>query len=74
MPLSRLLEIQGNNLEQPCTSFGIHENLPVLQNLYNQGKVNFIANGKISAKLALLPNHCSFSNILMPLLFSRSSC
>lgn len=46
LPTSRLHEIPANNAEQPCTSFGIHENLSVLKDLYDQGQVNFVANGE----------------------------
>ena len=49
LPLNRLHEIQANNEEQPCLSFGIHEKLTVLKDLYNDGKVNFIANGEIAS-------------------------
>jgi len=50
LPLNRLLEIPANNTAQPCTSFGIHENLPALKSLYDQGKLNFIANAGLLAK------------------------
>ena len=46
LPLNRLHPIEANNPSQPCTSFGIHENLSVLKTQYDKGKVNFIANGK----------------------------
>ena len=47
MPKTRVHDILANNIEQPCTHFGIHENLPVLKELYDKGEVNFIANGEI---------------------------
>jgi hypothetical protein len=45
-----LHEIQANNEEQPCASFGIHEKLTILKDLYNDGRVNFIANAGLMAK------------------------
>ncbi|KAL7538192.1 hypothetical protein ACHAXR_008354 [Thalassiosira sp. AJA248-18] len=48
LPLSRLLEIPANNPAQPCSSFGIHEELTVLEELYEN--VNFIANVGLLAK------------------------
>jgi uncharacterized protein (DUF1501 family)/uncharacterized protein (DUF1800 family) len=39
-----LLEILANNDEQPCNSFGIHSNLPLLQTLYDQSQALFVAN------------------------------
>ncbi|KAL7542499.1 hypothetical protein ACHAXR_011825, partial [Thalassiosira sp. AJA248-18] len=58
LPLSRLLEIQipGNNPPQPCSSFGIHEHLQVLQELYDDEKLIFIANA------GLLPKPQNVSN------------
>jgi uncharacterized protein (DUF1501 family) len=50
LPLSRLLSINANNPEQPCSSFGIHENLPELRDLYNDGKLKFVANAGLMAK------------------------
>jgi len=48
LPLSRLLEIPSNNPNQPCTSFGIHEELPVLKQLYEQ--TIFVANAGLLAQ------------------------
>jgi uncharacterized protein (DUF1501 family) len=48
MPLGRLLEIQA--LNQPCSSFGVHENLPVLKALYDEGRLNFVANAGLLSK------------------------
>ena len=50
LPRSRLLNITANNPNQPCTEFGIHENLPKLKSLYDDGKLNFIANAGLLAK------------------------
>jgi uncharacterized protein (DUF1501 family) len=50
LPLNRLHPIEANNPSQPCTSFGIHENLSVLKTQYDKGKVNFIANAGLMAK------------------------
>lgn len=50
MPQNRLLPISSNNPAQPCTTFGIHENLPVLKGLYDEGKANFIANAGLLAQ------------------------
>ncbi|KAL7542550.1 hypothetical protein ACHAXR_011864 [Thalassiosira sp. AJA248-18] len=48
--LLEMLEIPANNLAQPCTSFGIHQKLPQLKELYDLGKLNFIANAGLLAK------------------------
>jgi uncharacterized protein (DUF1501 family) len=50
LPRSRLLPIDSNNIEQPCETFGIHENLPVLKSLYDAGKLNFVANAGLLGK------------------------
>lgn len=50
LPLQRLLPIPAHNDDQPCETFGIHENLPMLQTLYDQGKLNFIANAGLLGK------------------------
>ena len=50
LPLTRLLEIPANNTNQPCSSFGIHENLPKLWELYNQSSAIFIANAGLMAR------------------------
>lgn len=52
LPLERLLKIDlpANNPSQPCSSFGIHENMPVLEQLFNEGKLNFIANAGLIPK------------------------
>ncbi|KAL7543207.1 hypothetical protein ACHAXR_012486, partial [Thalassiosira sp. AJA248-18] len=44
LPLSRLLEIPANNADQPCQSFGMHEELGVLRDLYMNNELTFIAN------------------------------
>ena len=49
LPRDRLLPIDGNNPDQPCSVFGIHENLPVLRDLYNDGDLSFIANAGLLA-------------------------
>jgi hypothetical protein len=50
LPLTRLLEIPANNAAQPCSSFGINENLPALKTLYDQEDLIFIANAGLLAK------------------------
>jgi hypothetical protein len=57
LPLTRLLEISANNAAQPCSSFGIHENLPVLKTLYDQGELIFIANAGLLAKPVTAANY-----------------
>jgi len=49
LTLEEMLEINGNNPEQPCTKFGIHPNLSVLRDLYNVGDAAFIANAGLMA-------------------------
>lgn len=53
MPRTRLHSIDANNSEQPCIQFGIHENLPLLKELYDAGDVNFIANGEYTILYSL---------------------
>mmetsp|Transcript_30659 Transcript_30659/g.64787 ORF Transcript_30659/g.64787 Transcript_30659/m.64787 type:complete len:1099 (+) Transcript_30659:67-3363(+) len=48
LPLDQMLEIPSNNPNQPCTSFGIHEKLGVLKNLYQH--TLFIANAGLLSK------------------------
>lgn len=50
LPRSRLLPIDSNNIGQPCEKFGIHENLPLLQSLYDAGELNFITNAGLLGK------------------------
>jgi len=57
LPLERLLEVPANNPNQPCTSFGIHENLPTLKTLFDKGKLNFIANAGLLAKPVTVDNY-----------------
>lgn len=57
LPTERLLEIPANNPAQPCSSFGIHENLPTLKSLYDQQKLNFIANAGLMAKPVNVRNY-----------------
>jgi uncharacterized protein (DUF1501 family) len=60
LPKSRLLEVPVNRPgqpPQPCSSFGIHENLPTLKSLYDQGKLNFIANAGLLAKPVTVDNY-----------------
>jgi len=56
LPLSRMREIQADSTSQPCSSFGIHEDLLVLKQLYDQKQLNFIANA------GLLPKPLNVSN------------
>ena len=57
LPKERLLEIQSNNAEQPCSSFGIHEELTVLKRLYDQQELNFVANAGLLAKPVDVSNY-----------------
>jgi hypothetical protein len=57
LPLTRLLEIQANNANQPCSSFGVHENLTEVKSLYDQGDLIFIANAGLLAKPVTTANY-----------------
>ncbi len=57
LPLTRLLQISANNVAQPCSSFGINENLPFLKNLYDQEDLIFIANAGLLAKSVNVTNY-----------------
>mmetsp|Transcript_2571 Transcript_2571/g.3796 ORF Transcript_2571/g.3796 Transcript_2571/m.3796 type:complete len:532 (+) Transcript_2571:492-2087(+) len=50
LTLEEMLVIDGNNLDQPCSTFGIHPNLSILQTLYNDGDAAFIANAGLMAE------------------------
>jgi hypothetical protein len=57
LPLTRLLQISANNVAQPCSSFGINENLPFLKTLYDQEDLIFIANAGLLAKPVDVTNY-----------------
>lgn len=57
LPLSRLLQIQANNANQPCSSFGVHENLTEVKSLYDQNDLLFIANAGLLAKPVTKANY-----------------
>ena len=50
LPRSELLEIDANDPAQPCETFGIHNNLTVLEELYNAGELTFIANAGLLSR------------------------
>ena len=39
-----LLPIDASSSDQPCSVFGLHPSLPVLQELYQNGTALFVAN------------------------------
>ncbi len=57
LPLTRLLQIPANNAAQPCSSFGINENLPFLKTLYDQDDLIFIANAGLLVKPVNVTNY-----------------
>jgi uncharacterized protein (DUF1501 family) len=57
LPKDRLNEIQANNVNQPCETFGIHEQLTLLKELYDDDQVNFIANAGLLAKPVTVDNY-----------------
>lgn len=57
LTLAEMLVIDGNNVNQPCSKFGIHPNLPVLQTLYNEGDAAFVANAGLIAELVDVNNY-----------------
>ena len=57
LPLTRLLQIPANNAAQPCSSFGINENLPFLKTLYDDEDLIFIANAGLLAKPVNVTNY-----------------
>jgi len=55
LPKSRLIEVNITESHpaqppQPCSSFGIHESLPKLAELYKSGQLNFFVNAGLMAK------------------------
>lgn len=69
LPLSRLLEIQANSTDQPaqpCSSFGIHENLANFQSLYNSKELLFVSNAGLITQPSTKDNYqdsVSWNNI-----------
>ena len=57
LTLDKQLEINGNNLGQPCQTFGIHQNLPALKSLYDQGELIFVANAGLLVKPVTSKNY-----------------
>lgn len=57
LPLNRLMEIDASTSDQACSSFGIHENLPILEQLYRDGHLNFIVNAGILAEPIDISNY-----------------
>jgi uncharacterized protein (DUF1501 family) len=57
LTLEEMLVIDGNNADQPCSQFGIHPNLPILQTLYNDGDAAFVANAGLIAELVNVNNY-----------------
>ena len=51
------MDIQANNTNQPCSSFGVHENLTEVKSLYDQGDLIFIANAGLLAKPVTTANY-----------------
>jgi len=49
-----LLQIDANSAEQPCSRFGLHPQLPTLQNLYNEESAIFMAN--VGSSMAIYDN------------------
>ena len=58
-----MLVIEGNNVDQPCTHFGIHPNLSTLQTLYNEGDAAFIANAGLMAEPVDVENYKTFTPV-----------
>ena len=62
LPLTRLLEIQANAIDQPtqpCSSFGINENLSILKSLFDDDDLNFIANAGLITEPSTVDNYKS---------------
>lgn len=57
LKLEEMLEIDGNNANQPCSTFGIHPNLPILRDLYNASEAAFISNAGLMARPVDVSNY-----------------
>jgi len=57
LPLNRLLEVPANNQDQPCTSFGINKDLPIMKDLFTKGELSFVANAGLLAKPVTVDNY-----------------
>ena len=57
LPLNRLLEVPANNQNQPCTSFGINKDLPIMKELFTKGELSFVANAGLLAKPVTVDNY-----------------
>ena len=46
-----LLPIDGDTTGQPCSGFGLHDQLPILKELYDDGDLTFLANTGVLTEL-----------------------
>lgn len=73
VPNNQHLTINAGSHPQPCTTFGVHPKMPLIQELYNQGQASFFAN--IGTLVEPLTNSDEFernSKALPPGLFAHN--
>ena len=70
---SELLEIDVPSGTQPCNKFGIHNKLPILKELYDDGDAAFIANMGALVEPMTLAEYKAGSKTRPPYLFSHNS-
>lgn len=63
MKKEEMLVIDGNNPQQPCSTFGIHPNLSILKELYDDGDAAFIANTGLLAEPVDVSNYRSMTPV-----------
>lgn len=70
-PDNRLLRLDGNfSAEQPCSSFCLHDQLPYVKQLFDEGKLLLLANTGVLTQYA---NKQNFGHVTETQLFSHNS-
>jgi uncharacterized protein (DUF1501 family) len=59
MELSELLPINATGSSQPCDTYGIHQKMSVLKELYDNGDASFIAGIGVLTELVTKENYLS---------------
>ena len=58
LPLNRLLELDAStSIGQPCSSFGVHEDLLILKQLYDAKELNFVAGAGLMSQPVNISNY-----------------
>jgi len=71
--LTNVNEIDVPSGTQPCTRFGVHEKLPIMQQLYNEGDLAFIANAGVLVEPISKSQYLAGEGELPPQLFAHNT-